>query len=371
MIKYKSQVIGVNVLMLIKEIIKAMSMLQVIMLFSNPIEYREEQILLNNHQQKVYTLEVDMNSDNIELSNALSFDMFYGFETTSEINERSDAIAGVNGMFYDDLGYPSGIIVKGGLIISTNDIGMPTVMIGDDGSVVIDDVDIFVEIEVKENTYRLSGVNKAVKSEEYVLFDLNYGPTTRVRRNSMNYQINDGEITNIIYTNQPVSLRQNDFVLTRVTENDQPLFKVGDKINIIYNYSNDLTNVKEAFQSGGWLVRAGKEAVDAELSYGGNIYAPNPRTLIGVDANNKMIIKVIDGRNQVSYGVTLKEAAELMIENGCIYAVNMDGGASSTMIVNKQLVNTPSNGSVERIVAHAIVIKRPPVYRYKRVDYTK
>ncbi len=51
-----------------------------------------------------------------------------------------------------------------------------------------------------------------------------------------------------------------------------------------------------------------------------------------------------------------KEAADLMISKGCIEAAYLDGGASSTMYVDGEVVNRPSGGE-ERAIAHSILIK--------------
>ena len=50
----------------------------------------------------------------------------------------------------------------------------------------------------------------------------------------------------------------------------------------------------------------------------------------------------IDGREQKSVGAGLFELAKIMKSFECQYAMNLDGGGSSTMQVGGQVVNTPS-----------------------------
>ena len=71
------------------------------------------------------------------------------------------------------------------------------------------------------------------------------------------------------------------------------------------------------------------EVLDAE---GANI--PQPRTAVGLDKNSRqLIIVVVDGRQAgYSEGATLVELADLLLEKGAFYAMNMDGGGSSTMV---------------------------------------
>lgn len=54
---------------------------------------------------------------------------------------------------------------------------------------------------------------------------------------------------------------------------------------------------------------------------------------------------VVDGREEgYSRGVTMTELAQIMVDLGCQVAYNLDGGGSSTMYFNGQVINQPSNG---------------------------
>lgn len=85
-----------------------------------------------------------------------------------------------------------------------------------------------------------------------------------------------------------------------------------------------------------------------------------PRTMIGQKADGTFVLAVVDGRSRVSSGMTAKEQAEFMLSMGCINAVNLDGGGSSTMVVTRSgkpyVYNSPSGG-VERNVGSVILVK--------------
>ena len=81
-----------------------------------------------------------------------------------------------------------------------------------------------------------------------------------------------------------------------------------------------------------------------------------PRTIIGKYANDDLIMIVIDGRqNQWSIGVDLETLQDKLLELGVKDAYNLDGGGSSAMYFNGQILNQPSDGR-ERPVANSIVI---------------
>ncbi|MDD3400455.1 MAG: phosphodiester glycosidase family protein [Eubacteriales bacterium] len=70
----------------------------------------------------------------------------------------------------------------------------------------------------------------------------------------------------------------------------------------------------------------------------------NPRTLIGYVAPGHYIIVVVDGRQESSVGMTFHECSELMSDLGCTVAYNLDGGQSTEMVFQGQIINSPTDG---------------------------
>ena len=92
----------------------------------------------------------------------------------------------------------------------------------------------------------------------------------------------------------------------------------------------------------------GKRQRDLVLSY-------EPRTALGYNAQ-KLILIVADGRRAgYSTGLSLYRLASLLIELGATEAINLDGGSSSTFVVDGKVVNRPS-GQNERDVLNAVLI---------------
>jgi len=92
----------------------------------------------------------------------------------------------------------------------------------------------------------------------------------------------------------------------------------------------------------------GKRSLSRTMSH-------EPRTALGYNSS-KIFLMVVDGRQkEYSTGMTLYEVAEFMQELGAVEAINLDGGASSTFIVNGEVVNRPS-GKKEREVLNAMLI---------------
>lgn len=80
-----------------------------------------------------------------------------------------------------------------------------------------------------------------------------------------------------------------------------------------------------------------------------------PRTALGYNADTLFLV-VADGRQpQYSTGLTLYELASILLELGATEAINLDGGSSSTFVVNDEVINKPS-GQSEREVLNAVLI---------------
>lgn len=92
----------------------------------------------------------------------------------------------------------------------------------------------------------------------------------------------------------------------------------------------------------------GKRASVLHLSH-------EPRTALGYNADTLFLI-VADGRQpKYSTGLTLYELASILIELGATEAINLDGGSSSTFVVDNAVINKPS-GQREREVLNAVFI---------------
>lgn len=68
----------------------------------------------------------------------------------------------------------------------------------------------------------------------------------------------------------------------------------------------------------------------------------NPRTAIGMISPLHYIIVVSDGRSGDNEGLTLYQLAQIFKEKGAATAYNLDGGGSSTLYFNGQVINNPT-----------------------------
>ena len=106
------------------------------------------------------------------------------------------------------------------------------------------------------------------------------------------------------------------------------------------------------------LVENGEISVDTNTEVG-QAMSSNPRTAIGIIDENHYIIIVSDGRTSESKGLSLYQVAEVMKSYGVKTAYNLDGGGSSTLYFNGQVINKPTTGGSkisERAVSDIVYI---------------
>jgi exopolysaccharide biosynthesis protein len=94
----------------------------------------------------------------------------------------------------------------------------------------------------------------------------------------------------------------------------------------------------------------------------GFVHKRNPRTFAGVDAYGRAVLVTSDGRDTDTFGLSIAETAAVAQALGLEDALNLDGGGSTTMVADGQVVNDPSDATGERPVGDALLILPDPMH---------
>lgn len=143
---------------------------------------------------------------------------------------------------------------------------------------------------------------------------------------------------------------------------DDTLFVMPDGSLMMFDENNAMfknglpSDIYQAFTFGPRLIE-NNELMVTERSEVGQSSASNPRTAIGMIEPLHYIIVVSEGRLYDGDGMKLYELANIMKDLGCKTAYNLDGGSSTTLYFNGEVINTPgrSDGS-ERDISDIIYI---------------
>jgi len=140
----------------------------------------------------------------------------------------------------------------------------------------------------------------------------------------------------------------------RYAEGNRPVLYISE--NNVAQFNKPRSKIYNAISGSHMLVVEGEpiEGLDSER--------PAPRTALGVDFGpDRLVIVVVDGRQPFySEGATLTQLADLLIEYGVYTAMNMDGGGSSTLVIENEngkaeVLNSPIDSHIpgrERPVAN-------------------
>jgi exopolysaccharide biosynthesis protein len=145
---------------------------------------------------------------------------------------------------------------------------------------------------------------------------------------------------------------------------DKPIF-IKDSLTSV-NSQAVLKDAKKwkmqtAIAGGPVLVQNGEVKVtnnEERMFTGKAIEDKHPRTAMGYTADGKLIILVVQGRMPgIAEGASLTQLAKLLLDLGCVEALNLDGGGSSCMLVNGKETIKPSDKEGQRAVPGVFIIQ--------------
>ena len=123
--------------------------------------------------------------------------------------------------------------------------------------------------------------------------------------------------------------------------------------------------IKEAISGfGSFLIKDGEIVVSKDDNYTSSRAS---RTAVGITATGKVVFMVVDGRQEpVSCGASMVEIAQILYEAGCVQAVNLDGGGSTTYVAKQEgaddfaVANKPSDGYARSVSTSLYVASTAP-----------
>ena len=207
-----------------------------------------------------------------------------------------------------------------------------------------------IAIYTKPGTYNIDGAAKYVCGTESANLEQYpvWGTCRRMKANTLG-------------DNDPFTLKSNQFAVVVKGENAQFFCD-----NVTYDVEVDLVEIPAGqfagctWVLGGYdiLVDNGTVNTDCHTDNSGNAKAP--RTFIGFKEDGTGFLCVVDGRQSgYSVGITVNQEAQLAKVLGAQYALELDGGGSSTVIIRIDdvltLRNKPSDGAM-RNVSNAIML---------------
>jgi hypothetical protein len=212
------------------------------------------------------------------------------------------------------------------------------------------------DVKIGNTTIPVSYMNKNFTNlNEIVLLDNTYGKTSIGNSTAVELTevvINNNQVVDLRVNESPIEIPKNGFivVIPKDSNFDTKNISIGD--SFIYKDPKILDFLDTLIGGGSILVDKGELNSEFSLPINGN----HPRSAIGFTEDyTKVILTTVEGRKTFVPGVTESELAEIMIDLGAYYAINLDGGGSSTLIkrdfgkVSYQPTNYLSDGTERRV----------------------
>jgi len=334
--------------------------------------YRDHKNLIGE-PLRVYLLEVDLHKKDVEILPVVAGDCLTGRgETVAAMAGRTGALAAVNGGFYYSDGektLPVGNLIISGETWSISDATMASAALSrfpeSTGALEFctgyfsPDMEVFFSGE----SARVVSMNSSSSTSGVHLFTPRWGERLEAVDNSLlaalrpagenRYIVSAVESDGVLIPPGGLALRfQGEIWRTKGAQLCQ-----GDQVSVNFTYDqNYWGEIEHLLTSGPLLVEEGEPVFQGiQEGFTGTVLLPNPRTAIGVTADNKVLLVVAERAETGSrVGLTLEETALLMKELGVVRAVGLDGGGSSTFYADGQILNNA--GSSPRAVANGLMV---------------
>lgn len=299
------------------------------------------------------------------------------FDQTSDMAARGGAIAAVNGDFGLYPGRPAHAYMQDGIFEQTSLLGITgsnfaTGPLKDDS--VIGRPDVSIEVH-QSDTNRVFSVDRWNEGSPRNPEVAGYSPfggrlekppagacsARLIPRKPLNWGASGGSVTRSFTVGavrcdpRRMVVRDDVILVARPGTHrarDIASLSVGEEVTI--ESSMGWTGITDSIGGSPILIDDGEILVSECSSY---LCTLQPRTAMGITASGQLLLVTIDGRQPgFSIGMTQVEEARFMKSLGAVWAINLDGGGSTTMWVKgRGVVNSPSDGS-ERSVSSAVLV---------------
>lgn len=307
---------------------------------------------------RINVVQIDMELvKNLELTPVLSSeDTLKSRRTISAIAKNNDALVALNGTYFKpQTGVPLGTLMINEKLYTGPIYDRVAMGIFDDG---FDIARVQLDASVKGSgtTIKVDNINQPRMLSTHVLIYTpewgKYSPAAP--KYGVGLQVVDNKITKA--SANAVEIPENGYVISGPKSILYALLEKKDA-KLTIKTTPEWKGVKHIISGGPYLVKDGEVYVDMTAQKLGSIGGRNPRSAIGYTADNNLILVAVDGREGSSIGMTLMELANFMKASGCIGAINLDGGGSTVMYVDGQVVNKPQmRGGIP--LSNAIILAR-------------
>ena len=295
----------------------------------------------NGRPVRINVVEISQGiNNNISISPAIASHTLASKSKISTIAQKNGAIVSINGGYFKpQTGVPLGTLMIDGKLYTGPIFDRVSMGFFDNG---FDMARVKLDASVETNIggLKIDNVNQPrMLSVHTIVYTSDWGeyspPTPKYGRQLV---IQNGKLIRASYGR--CKIPENGFVVVGPEKQINKIISAR-KFKLKININPEWKGVNHIISGGPYLVKDNEIFVDMTAQKLGSIGGRNPRTAIGYTKDNNIILLTADGREGSSIRLTLMELANLMKEFGCVNAMNLDGGGSTVMYVDGEVVNKP------------------------------
>ena len=339
---------------------------------------------------KVSVVEMDLTNPYIMMETCLGGDKSVACETPVNMATRNtrpghEVVGAVNGDFFmtsptNEVGLPlSGQVRNDELVLSSHN--RACLVLDNDNRPFIDRLTFVGQVTSGEHSFSLNLVNRMryayenIATNQSILFTRSYGPVTydssssgkmvllRPAEGEFAWNANGVEhcvVESIFDAQGSTTIPDGKAILwlKGTYANQTAWMNVGDVLDISFsltlNNGPQDVNIHQLIGGSNHIIMQNGQFMEDWAER-------HPRTAIGFNADStRLYFVVVDGRHLTSVGVTLREMKGIFDALGAVNAVNLDGGGSSCILVNDEVLNHPSDGPVRAVGNGCLFVSTAP-----------
>ena len=293
-------------------------------------------------------------------------DMMRSYEQTSSSNKK--VIAGINGDFYKAGGVPVHSQIIDGEILKLP-VQRDAIAMDEEQRIYLGSFSYSGQLETFDpsTVLTIDGVNMAREANQLIVYNQYHGDSTHT--NAYGYEvvleqldfrpINRPEFFRVVeLENYDEGYIPDGHIVLSAHGEKVPYLQslhLGDSVRITHGMQQDERPYSEQPALvefiGGSKVFLDNGKID------GNWPERHPRSALGFNSDTtKVFLFTVDGRQESSVGMSLTEMAEVMKHFGAAFAINLDGGGSTTLVANDKVLSSPSDPTGQRRVSNAVIL---------------
>ncbi len=306
----------------------------------------------------VNVVDVDMKNAEVKVRPYLASQTFDGLKTVEQHAKESGALVAVNANYFKKDGTPLGTIKVDGEWVSGSLFNRVAMGIDDDGDLKFARVNLHGILQTSNPKVSSLWVNNMNQPRRHgarlIVYTRRWGANVTLPYEGVLVAVsNRGEVTDI--QNRSINIPYGGYVMTDLKDSELANLQRGDFVDLNwYTDPNDWDQVEHAVSGGPTLIKDGKLFVGLQGEHfktGWTSAKITRRTACGVTADKHLILATVEGPHN------MWDLAKFMQEMGCVEAMNLDGGGSTTMVVNGKTVTRNAPGSQRKVAATITVLE--------------